>query len=126
MGDNIVEMLRHVVAQHAEEYDTIALRVDDRNYQVGEIMLPSRVWEDGSPTDQTLPGTSGIRVKAGGELADPAEALSLLLRDYGRVCGRYLYLIGGHYYEWGEDELEVIVKDAEVLAKYDTPAHPPR
>ena len=80
-------------------------RIDEEPWRVGDRLPPSRVWCDGEPTDAVLAGTSTIR------LDDPRAAA--LLSQY---FGDYLLLVSGSAGLFGEDDGEMIIRDAVVEA----------
>lgn len=101
-----------------DEYERYALRCltvhrdDVPAPTVGDILSPSSVWIDGDPTDDLLPGTSGIQVaRDAGVLADA--------RRLSNYWGRYVVLMAGNRASHGEDWGEVVIEDAVVLAVYD-------
>ena len=128
------------------DYDVYGIRIDATEYSVNDTMLASRVWRDGEPvyaheytndegTAETLiemgyeevesdederlfvnhnafvelEGTSAIRATA----EDVYEVISYAQSVYP---GGHVYLIGGGYSGSGEDEGEVIISEATVLA----------
>jgi hypothetical protein len=79
------------------------LRIDEAPWEVGEELPPSRVWEDGEPTNAYLPGTSAID--------SCAHNAAQLLNGY---FGDWLLLVTGTVCGYGEDEEEVIIRTAVV------------
>ena len=75
---------------------------------VGDTCRPSRLWDNGSATDELLPGTSAMWVTA-----DDVAAKLTGLADYH---GAYVTLLGAIDYEQGEDVGEIVMIDAEILA----------
>ena len=83
--------------------------------EVGQILGNSRVWDDGLATDEELDGTCAYHM--------PRDAVSIheIENDIERFrregyYGKYVVLIGGFCYEWGEDYNEVVIQNAKVLA----------
>lgn len=93
-----------LASEYAAHY-TWAVRWDEPGLPVGHVFPPSRVWVDGEPTEETLPGTSAIAAK-----------------DLQRVVSRMNYYTGQPYIVcgelslYGEDLGEVILRDCEVIA----------
>jgi len=93
-----------------EFFEHVAVRVveeDASGFSVGDVLPPSRVWDDGVATDETLSGTSGIDAGKG----KLAKALDLS-KQY---TGKTMLIIGGDRGDAGEDAGEVIIKDAVVV-----------
>ena len=88
---------------------------DDRTiYQVGDTLPASYVWVDGDNTDEQLDGTSGLWVRSG---ADLASALEIARKVYSAGSPKaQVLLISGYEGHDGEDDGEVIIKDAQVVA----------
>lgn len=92
----------------AADYDVIGVRVDEVDYQIGDILPASRVWIDGYVTDEVLPGTCAINASAPGAIA---AAIDL-------YYGHHVLLVGGMSEGSGDDEDEVIIGNARVIARY--------
>lgn len=89
--------------------------VDDPSEAVvGRELGPSRVWDDGTPTDTYLPGTSALGVR---DLASAQRALQLA----DGYLGRYLLLLGADGVADGpcDDPGEVLLRYPRVLAAVD-------
>ena len=93
--------------------EMLALRVDnDMQYEIGDVCATSRRWDDNEPTDDMLDGTSGIEVDA--------RSIKDVLADIDNTyVGDQIVLIRGWHYVRGEDEGEVVIKGAEVVAVWD-------
>jgi len=98
--DEIRQALREAKALRAD-YAYVAVRVQTGTVSVGDILAPSHVWVDGDPTDETLPGTC---------------AFCSAPTDGTKYMGDCLIVVGGDIAEYGEDDGEIIIEDAEVLA----------
>lgn len=91
------------------EYGYLGIRVDDGvEYNIGDCVAASRVWDDGDPTDETLNGTSCIGIRY-------AEDIDKALDLAGYYYGDHIYLIGGNSMEHGEDAGEYVIEDAVVV-----------
>lgn len=90
------------------EQERYFLRWDERDYESGDLLPPSRVWIEGEPTEELLRGTSAI------DFSHP-ERFNTLARQL-RYAGD-VYLIKGFRYADGEDIGEVIVDEARVVRK---------
>lgn len=82
---------------------------------VGSILANSRVWDDGEMTEEELDGTCAYHMPRDAEEVHEIEnAIERFQRE--GYYGKYVVLIGGFYYEGGEDYNEVVIRDAKVLA----------
>jgi len=90
------------------EYGIRVLPDDDAS-QVGDMLAPSLVWDDGECTGKELPGTCAI-----GVTVNTVDA-SLRLVAAGGYIGKRLALIVGDRAESGEDAGERIIRNAVVL-----------
>lgn len=110
----LAEQIMTVVqqARQDEVAEWIGLRVDDEvDLQVGQILDGSRIWIDGEPTEETLDGTCAI------DTANLGRALRLAASYFGdRVS-----IIVGTYAQAGEDDCEIIIRDAQVHATWTLP-----
>ncbi len=89
----------------AKEIDRDAgVRLDDKRYKIGEILPESRRLEDGEPTDDMLRGTSVLFYK-----------IRNLSRYHTVYLHNHAYVVTGDVLEDGEDEGEVIMRDAKVI-----------
>lgn len=83
------------------DYTYVAIRICPDMVEAGQTLENSFVWVDGEITDEEIDGTCGIDIesKAGG--------------GYFGAC---MAIIGGYDAEYGEDDGEIIIKNAEVIA----------
>lgn len=98
-----------IAMKNVGEQESYYLRWDPKSYEPGDSLPPSRRWEDGVPTDETLPGTSALNPRYRG-------FSRLDLETYYRG---YLYLVTGEVVGGGEDPGEVIIRDARVVQRLD-------
>lgn len=106
---SIIEEVRKM--PYVEDYDVVGVRVVDPEYadynaQIGDVLGPSHVWEDGVPTNEMLSGTSAIGVDRG---------YMLSATDNRGYYGNRVLVVGGDVSEGGNDIGEVIIMDAVVL-----------
>jgi hypothetical protein len=92
-----------------------ALRVDSAEMEPGDLLPPSRVWVDGDPTDDLLPGTSALRI--GFALSD--DLVGRTLRAAGGYLGARVALVAGRILDDGEDAGEVVLDSPEVIAVWE-------
>lgn len=97
--NNIIKRAEEIKDEYA--YDFIGVRVQENEFNKGEILDNSYVWVDGEMTDEELDGTCAIRID------DAQLAISYF--------GEHVAVIGGYYGEYGEDLGEIIIREAEVL-----------
>lgn len=101
-----------ILAKIAEdEFEWYGLRVmhEDQDYPVGAVLPNSFRWEDGERTTEELDGTSAIHVR--GDIRSVERGLSAL-DSYHRACGGRLVLIAGYHACWGEDDGEIVIREA--------------
>lgn len=122
-----IEEIRDLINE--AEYEYIGIRADERDYQIGEIMDNShQLFADPQYNDdytELLYPYISEGVYAGfydaGELNGTC-ALGITENNieemFKRVMsyGNKYYLIGGNSMEYGYDEDEIIIKNAEVIA----------
>ena len=101
------EMLAEA-AEWQGAYAAVGVRVVDADQAPadGEVLEPSYVWVDGERTDEQLDGTCALSTRAAAALA----------RKY---AGRVVVVVGSEQSPmWGEDEGEMILRDAVALAAW--------
>lgn len=122
-----IEEIRDLINE--AEYGYIGIRADERDYQIGEIMDNShQLFADPQYNDdytKLLYPYISEGVYAGfydaGELNGTC-ALSISANNIEEMLKRVMsygskhYLIGGNSMEYGYDEDEIIIKNAEVIA----------
>lgn len=97
--ENIIRRVEEINNEYA--YDFIGIRVQEKEFTLGETLDNSFVWIDGECTEEELDGTCAIR------LSD-----SKLANEY---FGDHVAVIAGYYGTYGEDLGELIIRDAEVI-----------
>ena len=123
---NVAEILNKV---NDEGYGVVAIRhcTEDEEYNVGDVCRNSFDWnyeldhstyEDEEQVE--LNGTCGLHVR-GFENFDEEEveeAIELFNKAMERanVYRGQVVVIAGNHFEYGNDEREVIIEDAEVIA----------
>lgn len=118
----INEVMEAINAHNAKTGNSYyAVRGDDRNYNVGDKLECSKDFADDSETyGQELNGTSGTSISYlyfDGEEED-IQAIKEAI-DYNKQAYSYknLYIITGIYNDYGTDENEILLDDAEVVCK---------
>nr|DAZ48820.1 MAG TPA: hypothetical protein [Caudoviricetes sp.] len=101
---------------------------DDEDYAVGDWCRDSYDWNieldqssyyDDEPNE--LPGTCGIGIwhftdLDSDEVDEAKELLSRAIEKASCYLGRLAIIVGYKGYEYGQDEDEVIIRDAQVIA----------
>ena len=92
------------------------LRITDKPLIKGEKAAPSRVWNNGRPTNKTLPGTSviGLKSHAPGHIASAFRSAGIGTPGSDYYPGQHVSLIRGDYHSAGEDPGESVLKNAMV------------
>jgi hypothetical protein len=105
----------------------VGIRYDAREFAVGAKVPRSNVWIDNTRTTKKLPGTCTIGVGLGideeGLIDAPNDWISIndpqimeMAKQHDYKFG-HAYLVAGEYQNDGEDECEMIIADAVVIAK---------
>lgn len=123
---DVKEILKKV---NDEGYGVVAIRhcAEDEEYNVGDICRNSFDWnyeldhstyEDEEQVE--LNGTCGIHVigfeNLDEEEVEEATELFNKAMERANVYGGQVVVIAGNHFEYGNDEHEVIIRDAEVIA----------
>ncbi|WP_024735311.1 hypothetical protein [Enterocloster asparagiformis] len=123
-------MMDIIKAIEASGYNWIGIRhlADDENYQIGDYCRNSYDWNyeyDCSTYDtdepQELPGTCAYNTKIDCSWDDPekiAEKLAKAIENANYIGTPVI--IGGDRAEYGNDEGEIIIADAVVIAYLDS------
>lgn len=123
---NVQEILNKV---NKEGYSVVAIRhcAEDEDYTVGDICRNSYDWnyeldcstyETEEPVE--LEGACGYHVNGFQNLDDEdieeaTEMINKAVKEAELYCGK-MVVIAGYSYTYGQDENEVIIEDAEVIA----------
>lgn len=95
---------------NADEFEVYALRViDGPAPAIGATPDASRIWIDGTPTDDYLDGVSAVNING---------SIDRALRIAADYYGSTVLLVAGFSYSYGEDDGEVVIRDARVLATW--------
>lgn len=126
----LIEQIQSVV--DAEQYEVYGLRVDNYNYNIGDMCFRShQLYQDAFEDDDgnliypqgegiyadyydagELPGTCALVINK----YHPLDTVLVALSPYA-CLGDYIYLVASNYCEGGNDPGEVIISDARVLLK---------
>lgn len=123
-----VEEIRNLIS--GAEYNYIGIRADSRDYQIGDVMDNShQLFQDPQYTDFECTELLYPYISEGpysgfydaGEL-DGTCALEISENNIEKMLeavknyGEKIYLIGGNSMECGNDEDEIIIRNAKVIA----------
>jgi hypothetical protein len=114
-----------VVKDNYEEianYNCLGLRLlrKDEHYKISDYARNSKDWdfENDVSSDQELPGTSALMIY-NGDLSGPDDLIQRIKDVLPKSC-KYgdgnVVLLGGYYSHWGDDDEEIVIADACVLA----------
>lgn len=112
---NATEVILEAFAKVSGDYEVFGIRVMDSEIQeggrlaVGDEVPASYRWDDGDWTEDRLSGASTILVRSASDIPRAVRAAS----DY---WGDQLTLIAGESREIGQDEGEIIIRNAIVIA----------
>ena len=87
------------------DYDYIAVRTQYEPFELGPIDHRSRVWVNDCETDEELNGICATDIKS----------KAVYMHCSGIYSGTHIAIIGGNCAEYGQDDGELIIKDAVAL-----------
>lgn len=82
------------------DYEFVGVRVQELEFELGAMDHVSHVWDDGEDTGIELDGVSACSLDSLGAC---------------QYCGGHVALVCGNSAEYGEDDGELIIRDAEVV-----------
>lgn len=100
-------------------FNYFGVRSENRDLEDGYALEPSHDWIDGEMCDELLNGSCATGIGYlwfDGEQED-ISAIQEAIKKNGRKYGDYMYIIGGDNCEGGNDDGEIIIKDAVIIAK---------
>lgn len=117
-----VQEIKNIIQEG--EYDVYGIRVDDvMKYSIDDICYNSHQWWQDEPyEDCDLEYNKDMGCWDGGELSGTCallvseENIEETLKKSKMYLGDYVTLIAGNTYEYGNDDGEVIIGNARVLA----------
>ena len=92
------------------EFEYYGIRTQEEAFELGEIDHLSHVWNDGDDTGEELDGISCTAI-ASRAVSMHGDGTSTM----GTYYGEHIAIIAGNDIEYGEDEGEIIIKDATVV-----------
>lgn len=120
--DPIKHMLAHIAADPKAKWG-VRVTPDPIEGGAGTVLPPSRIWDDGAPTDKVLPaGTSTVGIGGADQQSLEAALAQAGIAPYGKPWqyypGEHVYLVKGPSAKKGYDEGERIIRNAQVVAGY--------
>ncbi|HBY20961.1 MAG TPA: hypothetical protein DEG71_08125 [Clostridiales bacterium] len=106
-----------------KSYSVYGIRVnaDDESYNIGDTCRYSYEWdyENDCSTYNTdtpikLPGTCSLHLVIYEDTTN-TELINKINEIKNKYAGEQIVIIGGYDYEYGSDDNEIIIEDAEVL-----------
>ena len=85
-------------------YDYYGLRKSKDETEIGDILDPSFLWDDGIQTEDELYGTSAININDFENIENAIKYMELYSGE--------LILVAGNCIEYGEDKHEILINDA--------------
>lgn len=115
------------IIEKIEGYNVVAIRhcCNDENYKVGDFCRNSYEWDEENEissyytSKEEMDGTCGYDVSSLIDCDDVETAKKILdnaIESSSIYDGNRIVLIAGDSYEYGNDENEIIIEDAEVIA----------
>lgn len=110
-----VQEVRDAIANSPRWMRSFGIRSTDMVYQIGDelpnsLNMVDDLLEDGSYPE--LDGTSATEIL---DILD-SDSIAEAVRFNSRYDGAHQYLIGGRSEHYGDDEHEIVITSAEVLA----------
>lgn len=99
MTQETLAALKKALAKHKDEYDAVAIRVQESPFELGRIDHISHIWDDNDDTGVELDGICA----------------SKSIIECQCYYGEHVAILGSNKFEYGEDADEVIMQDAQVL-----------
>lgn len=106
LTSEIIEQVKKIAEENDMDYECIAIRVQEVPFELGEMSHVSHRWDDGDDTGEELDGVCGTKVSS-------IKAANAITAYY---YGEHLAVIAGNHYTYGEDDGEVVIEDAKVIA----------
>lgn len=103
MTRELIETIKGIVDEMdlTYEYEYVGVRVQSQEFSLGKMEHVSHVWDNGNDTGIELDGVCVSRIS------------SLGANEY---WGEHVAIVCGYSAGYGEDDGELVVRDAEVVA----------
>lgn len=99
-------------------FDHYGVRVAKEG-DIGDVLDPSRKWDDGAPTNELLPGTSTIGIRQAQSQELTARSIAKALKEIQAYFGKKLMLVGSNGHAGsGADQGEDLLIDPTVLGSW--------
>lgn len=112
------KILEEMEKDECWKFDDWGLRNDNREFCVGDSIPNSYNWYDGEMSDEELDGVCATQIVIANSREEQLKNIARALRVNKQYYNEHLYLMRGgcgNCYP-GEDEYEIIMRDAEVAA----------
>ena len=100
-----VAEIREIAEKYSMDYEKVCIRTQEVPFELGEMTHESKVWVDGDETEDTVGGVSATDCNSG----------AVKNHTNGYYYGKYTAIVCGNDFEHGEDDGEIILKDAVVV-----------
>lgn len=104
--DELVEKAREIADSEDVYFESIGIRFQEEEFELGPIDHCSHVWVDGEDTGEELDGISAINYKTAKWATEQAS---------GYYHCKHIAILGSNDAHSGEDVAEIVMKNAEVL-----------
>lgn len=123
-----VAHIKSIVDEEEYEYYGIRILTENPNtrevddLKIGDEPPNSYTWSDGESTGEELNGTSALQIQKGNNGVERAVKKARGEDVFsGIYLGKKVVLLGSDSVEYGEDEDEIIMRHAKVLATFKKP-----
>ena len=99
--------LEEIIEELRMEHEYIGIRIQYEPFCIGPIDHESTAWEDGYETDRKLGGICAVHV-------DERNAVARYMEAVDHYFGTHAAILVSDCIEYGDDDNEIIMKDAEV------------
>lgn len=105
-----VAEIREIAEKYSMDYEKVCIRTQEVPFELGEMTHESKVWADGDETEDTIGGISAT------DCTSRAVAMHTERNPKtGYYFGEHIAIVCGNDFEHGEDDGEIILKDAVVV-----------
>ena len=108
----LLKITEAVAEEYFYDYEYIGVRTQEAAFKLGETDHVSSVWVDGEETSEELDGICCTKLDSPAIVAHCDEGMS---SQYGTYYGCHIAIIAGNEASYGEDEGELIIRDATVI-----------
>lgn len=106
-----VKEILDMASEYKDDYETIAIRTQDVPFDASGISHNSKIWVNGEELSDELDGISATDINSAMIVMHSSEHTPRT----GYYYGNYVAIVCGDLNGMGDDEGEVIIKNAKVL-----------